>query len=576
MKKGLLFSLIALLGLSAVSVNAQNNVGIGTNTPDPWALVDMVTTNKGLLIPRLDSNARKAIPLAAIRNGLLVYDKDYDCFFYYSVTATGWVSLCNALGPIGPTGATGPTGPTGPAGSTGATAPATCNVATDLTLGSPGNTSGLVSVTDSCGTVTGTNAAWITTGNFNTSAGTNYIGTNDNADFVFKTGGSFASNERMRIMSGGQVVVNKNSPATGHVFSAYATSSTSALGDTAVYGLSTATGGKGVGVLGVTTTGNGVQGRSSTGKGVYGLSTVGGIGVYGISNSGGTGVYGTNSGNGIAVDAQNTGTGDAIHAVSSGGTSHGILAMSGGSGIGTWALQNGNANGVGVAGEGGGLTTTWLTGVSTGGVFNGKTYGVYGYAYSGSAAIRTAGGYFRDSISAALDFNAYVATYGGGVNNKILGTGAVSTIVEDTQGDEVILFAPEAPEVLFEDYGQGQLVNGEAQIQLDDIFSKNVTIDAEHPLRVLVQLEGDCNGVYVTDKSETGFTVKELNGGNSNVKFTYHVVANRANSYKNGQLVSKYADVRFPKFEGFPKNAYGLKYEKGANGESQTRVIRGE
>jgi hypothetical protein len=43
------------------------------------------------------------------------------------------------------------------------------------------------------------NDAWSTTGNNGTTAGTNFIGTIDAKDFVVKTGGSAAGNERMRV-----------------------------------------------------------------------------------------------------------------------------------------------------------------------------------------------------------------------------------------------------------------------------------------------------------------------------------------------------------------------------------------
>ena len=69
----------------------------------------------------------------------------------------------------------------------------------------------------------------------------------------------------------------------------------------------------------------------------------------------------------------------------------------------------------------------------------------------------------------------------------------------------------------------------------------------EHPLKVFIQLEGDCNGVFVTNKSAEGFTVNEMNQGTSNVQFSWHIVANRADSYNiSGTLVSKHVNVRFP------------------------------
>lgn len=110
----------------------------------------------------------------------------------------------------------------------------------------------------------------------------------------------------------------------------------------------------------------------------------------------------------------------------------------------------------------------------------------------------------------------------------------------------VTMFAPEAPEVLFTDYGSGKLVNGRAYIKLDPIFAKNTTIDASHPLRVFIQLEGDCKGVYVTEKTADGFAVVELDGGQSNVAFMWNAVANRINVDRGNGTMSKYADVRFP------------------------------
>ncbi|MFT3680828.1 MAG: hypothetical protein QM791_11185 [Ferruginibacter sp.] len=66
-------SLLFLFIFSCTNVFSQN-VGIGTNTPNINAQLDIVSTDKGLLIPRMDSLHRKAIPATA---GMLVYDTDY-------------------------------------------------------------------------------------------------------------------------------------------------------------------------------------------------------------------------------------------------------------------------------------------------------------------------------------------------------------------------------------------------------------------------------------------------------------------------------------------------------------------
>lgn len=53
-----------------------------------------------------------------------------------------------------------------------------------------------------------------------------------------------------------------------------------------------------------------------------------------------------------------------------------------------------------------------------------------------------------------------------------------------------------------------------------------MTIDEKNPLKVFIQLNDDCNGVYV-QRQATGFEVKELKAGTSGARFSYRVVAKR-------------------------------------------------
>lgn len=168
------------------------------------------------------------------------------------------------------------------------------------------------------------------------------------------------------------------------------------------------------------------------------------------------------------------------------------------------------------------------------------------------------GGYFTGNENTG-DY-AYVGLNYRGTNYKITGAGTVATIVKDTEGHERILFCPEAPEILFEDYGVGKLNNGEVTIKIDPIFAKNIVVNEKHPLKVFIQLEGDCKGVYVTEKSKDSFTVKELGNGSSNIQFSWHIVANRIDDKDNsGNVYSKHEGVRFPYG---PKKLEPLKYGK--------------
>ena len=70
------FALTIFIGFS----HAQN-VGIGTTMPDSSAILDITSTDRGLLIPRMSKIQRLSIPSPAA--GLLVYQTDGKVGFYY-------------------------------------------------------------------------------------------------------------------------------------------------------------------------------------------------------------------------------------------------------------------------------------------------------------------------------------------------------------------------------------------------------------------------------------------------------------------------------------------------------------
>lgn len=111
---------IMLIGiLIAISVKAQ--VGIGTTSPDGSAQLEVLSSSKGILIPRLTASQRGNISSPA--NGLLIYQTDNTPGFYFYNNGQ-WQRLINntELTPGGGNGTNGNTilnGTSNPSSSTG-------------------------------------------------------------------------------------------------------------------------------------------------------------------------------------------------------------------------------------------------------------------------------------------------------------------------------------------------------------------------------------------------------------------------------------------------------------------------
>jgi len=83
--------LLIIILVTWFSSKAQNNVGIGTYTPHSSSILELKASDKGILIPRLSTTERLAI--ANPENSLLVFDTNFDCFYYFT-SNNGWISLC--------------------------------------------------------------------------------------------------------------------------------------------------------------------------------------------------------------------------------------------------------------------------------------------------------------------------------------------------------------------------------------------------------------------------------------------------------------------------------------------------
>jgi hypothetical protein len=111
-------------------------------------------------------------------------------------------------------------------------------------------------------------------------------------------------------------------------------------------------------------------------------------------------------------------------------------------------------------------------------------------------------------------------------NGNLFCSGNITPVVPVDHGQRhVALYYVEAPQNWFEDFGSGQLASGAATVPLDPTFTQ--TVDTVSDYHVFLTPEGDCRGLYVSHKTATGFEVREFGDGQSNIAFSYRVVALR-------------------------------------------------
>lgn len=82
------------LAFAGMAASAQNNVGINNTNPDPSAVLDVSSSNQGVLVPRMQSWERNNIQSPAL--GLMVFDIDENGFYYFD--GTSWSRVGDNLG----------------------------------------------------------------------------------------------------------------------------------------------------------------------------------------------------------------------------------------------------------------------------------------------------------------------------------------------------------------------------------------------------------------------------------------------------------------------------------------------
>lgn len=285
-------------------------------------------------------------------------------------------------------------------------------------------------------------------------------------------------------------------------------------------------------------------------------------GIKSISNGLSDAIRATNNSNGVALRAETSGTNHAVYAFGSQATdvikavntrtnggsaidATGAIAIRAkssvaqGSGISSYYTGPsgiaGNFNATGDTPVG---VRSWIaTNIKAGIGAKGNSVGAYGEFIDnqGAAFFGHTSHYDRSVSYCTVIFPIFYEIYRN--NNtlpkptfyNVIGEGSNATIINH-KNQKHAMVAVSAPQDTFQDSGVGKLVNGKAKIDIDPILASNIVVDKQNPLKVFVQLEGDCNGVYVTNKTANGFEVVELNKGKSNVSFSYTLMATRKNT----------------------------------------------
>jgi hypothetical protein len=87
-----------------------------------------------------------------------------------------------------------------------------------------------------------------------------------------------------------------------------------------------------------------------------------------------------------------------------------------------------------------------------------------------------------------------------------------------------LAYAVTSPQNWIEDFGSGQLKDGEAVIELEAAYAE--TLSTEEPYHVFLTPLGDC-ALYVVEKAAASFSVRALGGERCNIAFDYRIVGLR-------------------------------------------------
>ena len=196
-----------------------------------------------------------------------------------------------------------------------------------------------------------------------------------------------------------------------------------------------------------------------------------------------------------------------------------------------------------------------------------RSHGVFGLSFAplGPNPLEVPAGVYGESMNGSIGVFGVPNAPGAGVvgvgtgganagvfSGNVVVFGKITATAKFPDGSKRLLHCMESPEHWFEDFGSARLTRGRVAVKLDAGFAEVVTLNG---YRVFLTPEGDCQGLYVRSKRGTSFEVRELQGGTSNVAFSYRIVARR----KDIKAHTRFAkiDTRLPIPTGKARAARG-------------------
>ncbi|MBI5538806.1 MAG: hypothetical protein HY951_02010 [Bacteroidia bacterium] len=492
MRNILKFSFFIFSILFSINIKAQNNVGIGTNNPDANSILELSSTNKGLLIPRLTTLQRTAMntSLNTTQTGLLVFDTNDNVFYFWNGTAWTQIgagsAVCTTLDNAYNCGGNG----------AGRTITANYgNIQIDLSSISTNTEALIANVT------AGTSGSPSTAiAGQNSAFGVSLYADNTNTANPYN---SFEAH-------------NKSTNSYTSAVAGYYDGNNQGVG---VYGsvFTAATGGGVAGVMGV----------NARTDGGYGILGQGFNGIVGETNYQlGAGIWGQNN------DALGSGNGCGVI----GDGNYGVWGQTSTGTAGTFGINARTNGGWGVEGQG-------FNGV-VGFTAQDLGFGVYGENLSTGTVNNNVGvaglgwvGVFGESNDLATGFGVYS-------NGELGSSGTKSFVIDnplDPENKFLKHFCIESPEVLNMYRGTATLnSNGETVITLPEYYN-SINIEPSYELTPIGKPAPD---LYIKEEiKENQFTIA---GGNPNQKVSWTVYSKRNDLYvqKNKETLNVQPEKR--------------------------------